>query len=447
MAQRRSVLCVQPPFFRLLGFPNNRLGVAISHDCALARSAGHEAHILNLEAGTEAPRQECSWQALAEASHALPHLSRLPEFDRALDELTQTVEAQKPDVVVVSCGDWAVPAKDVSDAALNLALGRRLRSLGIWRVAVGFQCTTAPAAFLGAYDSVVTGLPGRALLSAVNGEAGRIAGSGLGEYVTLLPALDVVGPAPDTRCAISEFGCPFGRCNFCPSALQFRGLCQAKEPSLFVADVARRPERSISIVDNYFGFDVARLRRLSALLAHLGKTYTVDVRTEAAENPEVLQFLRDMGTVTVKVGVESLSDAVLRKMQKGQTVRRVIERLRRFHDAGFHVFAYLLLGTPGDTPETMAETLARAEELDFVQFLPNVYCQAGDSGHHFSLLQADRIGIPRSLMERALQLSERGRREAKTARLPARSFAQVPAPIGASLGREERESLRESRVA
>jgi hypothetical protein len=76
-----------------------------------------------------------------------------------------------------------------------------------------------------------------------------------------MPCVDSTWPGgTDLIRVISEFGCPYGRCSFCPSALMYQGVCVAKDNDVFVRDVGRRPETEISIVDNYFGHDLATPR-------------------------------------------------------------------------------------------------------------------------------------------------------------------------------------------
>ena len=113
---------------------------------------------------------------------------------------------------------------------------------------------------------------------------------------------------------------------------------------------------------------------------------------------------------TVKVGVESLSDVVLSRMNKGQTFHSVRDDLVRLRDAGFQIFAYLLLGSPGDTPELMRETVDKAASMPWVQFLPNIFCDPSEVdcwNHHFSHVNAKRHGVPRDVLDAALRLADR----------------------------------------
>ena len=74
--------------------------------------------------------------------------------------------------------------------------------------------------------------------------------------------------------------------------------------------------------------------------------------------------LADAGLTHVEFGTESLSDAVLKSYRKPFRADQVFEAHAAAVAAGLYVAHYVLLGGPGETPSTMAETLARLERLD-----------------------------------------------------------------------------------
>jgi radical SAM superfamily enzyme YgiQ (UPF0313 family) len=76
------------------------------------------------------------------------------------------------------------------------------------------------------------------------------------------------------------------------------------------------------------------------------------------------RLLRDAGMTHAEFGTESLSDAMLASYRKPFSVRHVLASHRAAVDAGLHVAHYLLLGGPGETRETLEETLRNAEGLD-----------------------------------------------------------------------------------
>ncbi|MFZ0242905.1 MAG: lipid biosynthesis B12-binding/radical SAM protein [Desulfobacterales bacterium] len=76
------------------------------------------------------------------------------------------------------------------------------------------------------------------------------------------------------------------------------------------------------------------------------------------------RLLADAGLSHAEFGTESLSDAVLKAYRKPFQADEVFAAHAAAVAAGLHVAHYILLGGPGETPATMAQTLDRLEALD-----------------------------------------------------------------------------------
>jgi anaerobic magnesium-protoporphyrin IX monomethyl ester cyclase len=73
--------------------------------------------------------------------------------------------------------------------------------------------------------------------------------------------------------------------------------------------------------------------------------------------------MRRAGCRTVFFGIESGSDEVLRVMRKGITAAQARDAVWAAHDAGLEVGAFFILCYPGETDDTVLETLRFAESL------------------------------------------------------------------------------------
>lgn len=71
---------------------------------------------------------------------------------------------------------------------------------------------------------------------------------------------------------------------------------------------------------------------------------------------ELVILMRKAGFVDVDLGVESCSDVILSRLNKGFQVRDVIRASRLLQEQSLPVTWYLLLGAPGETAETLQET-------------------------------------------------------------------------------------------
>ena len=82
--------------------------------------------------------------------------------------------------------------------------------------------------------------------------------------------------------------------------------------------------------------------------------------TPAAASPELLAAMRRAGFSSLGITAESASDPVLRRMEKGFDAAKVREVADRVERSGIRTLWIFLVGGPGETPATLAETLAFA---------------------------------------------------------------------------------------
>jgi radical SAM superfamily enzyme YgiQ (UPF0313 family) len=82
------------------------------------------------------------------------------------------------------------------------------------------------------------------------------------------------------------------------------------------------------------------------------------------ELPELPELLARAGFDAVELGTDSLSDPVLEGLCKGFTADEAIDFSRRLAAAGVKQCHNLIFGGPGETVETMQESVARMDAID-----------------------------------------------------------------------------------
>lgn len=87
---------------------------------------------------------------------------------------------------------------------------------------------------------------------------------------------------------------------------------------------------------------------------------------------EVLAEMRSSGCIGVSYGVESGVDEILNNMKKGATAEQARFAVKITKEAGIEVLAHIIFGLPGDTHETINQTIQYVKGLDpdYAQF----YC-------------------------------------------------------------------------
>lgn len=161
-------------------------------------------------------------------------------------------------------------------------------------------------------------------------------------------------------------GCP-NDCSYCStSAIQGR-VIRTRSPETVVKEIghlALAGFHRFFFVDNSFNIPEPYAMSLCGLL----EAAALDIEWRCILYPhrvteELVATMSRAGCVEVSLGFESGSLAVLREMNKRYTpedVRRTRELLERH---GIRTMGFLLLGGPGETRETVEESLAFAESL------------------------------------------------------------------------------------
>jgi len=132
-----------------------------------------------------------------------------------------------------------------------------------------------------------------------------------------------------------------------------------------MAALARRGFRRFYIVDNSFNIPVAQglelcrwIRTLVPGITWRGILYPHRV------SEELVRDMRQSGCVEVALGFESGSEAVLQQMHKRFTPGDVERTASLLKVHGIRRMGFLLLGGPGDTRETVEQSLAFAASLE-----------------------------------------------------------------------------------
>lgn len=114
--------------------------------------------------------------------------------------------------------------------------------------------------------------------------------------------------------------------------------------------------------DDTFTDDEPRTREVSRLLGKLGVTWSCNAK--AIVSRDTLKAMRDNGLRLLLVGYESGSQKILNNIRKG--VR--LDIARRFtedcHRLGITIHGTFIVGLPGETRETIEETLHFAQDIN-----------------------------------------------------------------------------------
>ncbi len=170
---------------------------------------------------------------------------------------------------------------------------------------------------------------------------------------------------------LSTRGCPY-RCAFCD---QKTPKYRTRSPESFVDEVKfnyrEHGIREFDVYDSTFTANKKRVLAICELLARekLDISWTVRSRVDSV-NRELLSALRHAGCHTLMYGIESADRDILKGMNKDISPERVREIVGYSHKLGFNVLGFFMFGFPGETRQTIEDTIRFSLELpiDYVQF-------------------------------------------------------------------------------
>ncbi len=165
----------------------------------------------------------------------------------------------------------------------------------------------------------------------------------------------------------STRGCP-AQCTFCLWPQTLSGHAWRKRSTDDVAaEMAHAKElfphvKEFFFDDDTFNIQKARTIELCAKLKPLGITWSSTSRVTT--DYETLKAMREAGCRLLIVGYESGDPQILKNIKKGATVERARDFTRDCHKLGLTIHGDFILGLPGETKESIRNTIEFAKALD-----------------------------------------------------------------------------------
>ncbi|CAH2031929.1 hopanoid biosynthesis associated radical SAM protein HpnJ [Trichlorobacter ammonificans] len=165
----------------------------------------------------------------------------------------------------------------------------------------------------------------------------------------------------------SSRGCP-SKCIYCLWPQTFSGQrMRTRSPQNVYEEVKwivdNIPEmRELSFDDDTFTANREHARQVATLLKPLGISWTINARANC--DYETLKIMREAGLRHVVVGYETGSEQILKNIKKGVTKEQAIKFTRDCKRLGLSVHGAFIMGLPGETRDTIRETIEYAKQLD-----------------------------------------------------------------------------------
>ena len=178
----------------------------------------------------------------------------------------------------------------------------------------------------------------------------------LGRYRTLGMAISMT----------SSRGCPFS-CIFCVGRKMVGAKVRYRNPISVVDELEYLSSLNfiqVNMADDLFTANKKHCLEVCDEILRRGlKTKWTSFARVDTVSPEVLARMKEAGCTAVSFGVETGNREILKTIRKGITLEQVEAAVTMCVEAGITPHASFILGLPGETPETLKETVAYGEKL------------------------------------------------------------------------------------
>jgi anaerobic magnesium-protoporphyrin IX monomethyl ester cyclase len=369
------VLLINPPFFRyggLKGVGGVMIPLNLCYLVAYARQQHPEAEFKILDAeANDLSLEETSTQAINFKPNLIGITTTTSAFD-AIMGLCEFLKSSVPDVPIVLGGPHVSALPEVS-----------LRETAADFVAIGEGEVT--------FSELISVLKGEKKdFSDIDGlsffENGKVFHRTkprqlLADLDVLpFPARDLVDnrlymPPPTKRVNLgintiisTSRGCPHN-CGFCSFKVVWGRKTRVRSPQSVVAEIKECVQKfgvaSINFADEFFTAQKKRVLEICKLIRkeNLIVPWVCSARASRLDR-ETLESMKRAGCHEISFGVESGNPEILKRMDKHLDLVEVERVIRLTQDIGITTHASYVLGYPGETVETIKDTIRFAKKLN-----------------------------------------------------------------------------------
>ncbi len=165
---------------------------------------------------------------------------------------------------------------------------------------------------------------------------------------------------------VTSRGCPAG-CKFCIKHVSYQTSVRIRSPQLILEELRVLSDLGIQAVHMYadlFTVNRQQVVELCRLIIDSGLKvrWTCNSRVDYVDE-EMLRLMGQAGCWYISWGIESVNEGILRSIRKGYRKEQVVQALRWAKAAGINNWGYFIIGLPGETEESIQETIAYAKSL------------------------------------------------------------------------------------
>jgi anaerobic magnesium-protoporphyrin IX monomethyl ester cyclase len=383
-----NILLVDPPFQIFMGFHRFYYPLGLGYLAAVLNTHGHNSRIYDGEHSSEC--KSLTWVEASQNYHL--YLEALKDNRRAeWENFSGWLKRVKPQIVGLGVLSVKVPA------ALKLAALCKEFDKNIIVIAGADHATLAPQELLadenidfavrgeGEYTllELVTYLgEGKGRLEEIKGlsyrKNGGIIHNQPRELIADLDALPF--PAIDSLINIEGYrsldlgvimasrGCPFS-CTYCGVANVLGRGARFRSPENVISEMKLLKQK---YAVNYFSFRDGSFtvnRKQVCDLCNLMMAENLNIAWECSTrldllDDDLISRMKNAGCAAIRIGIETGNERLMQQMKRKITLDQIREAARMLHRHDLFWTTYFMLGVPGETRDTIEDTLKLIAEID-----------------------------------------------------------------------------------
>ncbi len=165
---------------------------------------------------------------------------------------------------------------------------------------------------------------------------------------------------------VTSRGCPAG-CKYCIKHVSYQTSVRVRSPQLIFEELQYLATLGIHHVHMYADLFTVNRQQVADLCrliidAGLKVKWTCNSRVDYVDE-ELLQLMGQAGCWYISWGIESANEQILKRAHKGYKKEQAFKALKWSKAAGINNWGYFIIGLPGETEETIQETIKYAKEL------------------------------------------------------------------------------------
>jgi anaerobic magnesium-protoporphyrin IX monomethyl ester cyclase len=165
---------------------------------------------------------------------------------------------------------------------------------------------------------------------------------------------------------VTSRGCSAG-CIYCIKHVSYQHALRLRSPQNIMAEIRMLAEMGVKNIHMYADlFTINRDQVMGIceemIRANLGLKFTCNSRVDYVDE-EMLMMMAKAGCDTISWGIESANEEILKNARKGTTAERARRSLAWARKYGIRNFGYFIIGLPGETRESIQETIDFSKEL------------------------------------------------------------------------------------